>query len=117
MAREYHGTGEQAIEWLLEHGSIDDHIQAYEFLKCWNEGAAEAEWPEFYQWLDGQPQPDSPKVGDGSGDAAVAIGEHAFKAGYVAGSTPYRGKGADLEGEATKAWDAYDPPEHIKDLS
>lgn len=47
------------------------------------------------------------------GEAAVTIGEHAFNAGYQAGwndrhSSRY---------EAGEAWDEYDPPEDIKELT
>ena len=49
-----------------------------------------------------------PKVGDGTPDAALAIGEHAFRAGYQAceGKSPW--------GNVDSAWDNYDPLEDIK---
>lgn len=55
----------------------------------------------------------SPRVGDGSGDAAIAIGEHAFRSGFGAGMAYTQDDGLNC----SLAWDAYDPPEHIKELS
>lgn len=49
--RSDHGSGEEAIEWLLNHGSVDDRLQAFEFLSAWDEGNLD-EWPEYYEWLD-----------------------------------------------------------------
>lgn len=48
------------------------------------------------------------------GEAALAIGEHAFRAGYMAGQND-----GMIASEATEqaAWSAYEPPEHIKALS
>ncbi len=69
---------------------------------------------------------DGAKVGDGTPDAALAIGEHAFRAGWHAHARFSLGLENDLgelgmspQGAAAqeRAWDAYDPPEHIKDLS
>lgn len=64
--------------------------------------------------------PEGPKVGDGTGDAAIAIGEHAFRAGFAKGHQ--FGLGTDLpcnehSSGADRAWNDYDPPEYIKDLS
>lgn len=114
MTRSYHGTASQAIEWVLH---VNKDLQHEVFLKSWQEGDAEACWPEFYEWLDKQ---EGPKVGDGTGDAAIAIGEHAFRAGYQAAVNEkveggyWAPRHMDFE---NKAWDAYDPPEHIKELS
>jgi hypothetical protein len=115
MARAYHGTGEQAIEWAL-HKNPDTPLEVQGFLLAWQQGNAELEWPDFYEWLDEQ---EGPHVGDGTGDAAIAIGEHAFRAGFSAATKfdwnfAAEGKEAELE---NKAWDAYDPPEYIKALS
>lgn len=56
-------------------------------------------------------------------DAAVAIGEDAFRSGFEAGLTfglantkPLVG-GAEMVAELDKAWSDYDPPEDIKALS
>ncbi|HEY4542673.1 MAG TPA: hypothetical protein VIG66_09920 [Noviherbaspirillum sp.] len=63
---------------------------------------------------------EAPKVGDGMPDAALAIAEHAFRAGYRRCAVNFDEKYTDedqayhLENEA---WDAYDPPEYIKELS
>lgn len=54
------------------------------------------------------------KVGDGAGDAALAIGEHAFLAGYDRGYSAGQ-NGADSKPH--EAWSDYDPPEDIKALS
>ena len=48
-----HGTAEQAIEWVV-HESSDSGLETHAFLKEWQEGSAEAEWPDFYAWLDKQ---------------------------------------------------------------
>lgn len=56
-----------------------------------------------------------PKVGDGkSSDAALAIGEHAFRAGWAARDNK---EGPDYASDLEHAWDNYDPPEDIKALS
>jgi hypothetical protein len=59
----------------------------------------------------------SSKVGDGTPDAALAIAEHAFRAGYEAGVEDAlsggHGGGPDVE----RAWSTYEPPEDIKALS
>ena len=109
MARSYHGTGEQAIAWAVDHVGFE----ADTFLRAWQQGDAEKEWPDFYKWLDAQPK--LPKVGDGTPDAALAIGEHAFRAGYNKGWDDHRNS-PDWRAPDS-AWDAYDPPEHIKDLT
>lgn len=59
-----------------------------------------------------------PRVGDGTGDAALAIGEHAFGAGWDACCKSY-GLMPGRESGQTKydAWSDYDPPEDIKALS
>lgn len=62
----------------------------------------------------------APRVGDGSGDAAIAIGEHAFKAGWDAGNSYAMCVARDAEDDLSvreTAWSEYDPPEHIKALS
>lgn len=46
-----HGTGEQAIDWVLNHSGDSDLYNMEAFLKCWNEGSAYEEWPEYYVWL------------------------------------------------------------------
>jgi hypothetical protein len=50
-ARGYHGTGEQAIEWALTQDEPDT------FLRAWQHGDAQREWPDFYEWLDAKPAP------------------------------------------------------------
>lgn len=63
----------------------------------------------------------TPTVGDGSGDAAVAIAEHAFKAGYQSAADRARAfhptRIEDDTAHKERAWSEYDPPEHIKALS
>jgi len=56
MTRAFHGTGERAIQWLVEEYREFEHDA---FLRMWHQGDAEAEWPEFYEWLDAQN--DAPK--------------------------------------------------------
>jgi len=62
-----------------------------------------------------------PRVGDGTPDAALAISEHAFRAGWTAMRASMKAEvDADFghrEDLFQQAWDAYDPPEHIKDLT
>jgi hypothetical protein len=66
---------------------------------------------------------EGPHVGDGSGDAALAIGEHAHNYGFAAALAYAKANGwtpTDKEAliQATwQAWSDYDPPEHIKGLS
>jgi hypothetical protein len=61
---------------------------------------------------------DIPQIGDGTPDAALAIGEHAFRAGHRAG---FKQAYDDERGRPTLSVDEalsnYDPPEHIKALS
>ena len=59
-----------------------------------------------------------PHVGDGSGDAALAIGEHAFLAGWDA-AMAHANYPTNAESIVPKmdAWSEYDPPEEIKALS
>lgn len=52
-----HGTGGQAIDWVLNHSNDDDAYNLEAFLKAWQEGGAFEEWPEFYEWLALQPVP------------------------------------------------------------
>lgn len=63
----------------------------------------------------------SPRVGDGSGDAAIAIGEHAFRAGYKRAADRARAfyptRIESDEAHMEQAWSEYDPPEDIKALS
>jgi hypothetical protein len=48
-------------------------------------------------------------------DLAVAIGEHAFRAGFKAGEHWDTREGAPSRGELEeRAWSAYDPPEELK---
>ena len=49
-----HGTGEQAVDWVLNHADIDTRCQPDQFLKGWREGDL-LEYPEFYEWLAKQP--------------------------------------------------------------
>lgn len=49
-----HGTAMQAINFALDHLSIERDT----FLKCWREGDLD-EWPEFYVWLARQPKEDA----------------------------------------------------------
>jgi hypothetical protein len=62
-----------------------------------------------------------PKVGDGTPDAALAIGEDAFRAGFAAAwqlwSKVYPAQPQGEAAAASRAWSEYDPPEHIKALS
>jgi hypothetical protein len=68
-------------------------------------------------------QLEASKVGDGTPDAALAIGKHAFRAGFAAGKfginyvnreNPFSHLGAP---EVDAAWSDYNPPEDIKALS
>jgi hypothetical protein len=52
VARSYHGTGEQAIEWALHH-SPDCGLEMQVFFTCWQQGDL-AERSDFYAWLDAQ---------------------------------------------------------------
>lgn len=65
--------------------------------------------------------PDHPKVGDGTPDAALAIGEDAFKAGYNAAAARaslfYPTRITEWDVHREEAWSRYDPPEDIKALS
>lgn len=62
------------------------------------------------------------KLGDGAPDAAIAIGEHAFRAGFAAGDE-WGNKDSYLRGNQTDggavndAWSDYEPSEDIKALS
>ena len=49
-----HGTGEQAIDFILHHSEDHDLYKMEAFRKAWQEGAAHEEWPEFYAWLSRQ---------------------------------------------------------------
>lgn len=65
---------------------------------------------------------ESPHVGDGSGDAAIAIGEHAFRAGWDACvQAVHRQMNVsypdNVAAKREAAWSSYDPPEDIKALS
>ncbi len=68
--------------------------------------------------LDGPEQRDAQApVEDNSSDLAVAIGEHAFKAGYDEGGNNQQVKdrwGAEFVNAREKAWSEYDPPEDLK---
>jgi len=48
-----HGTGEQAIEWILDHSGMA--WEADTFLRAWREGSAADEWPDYYEWLTSKP--------------------------------------------------------------
>jgi len=54
-------------------------------------------------------------------DAAIAIGEHAFRAGYTAAVEAARGYHPlilqNYETRMDAAWSDYDPPEDIKALT
>lgn len=50
-----HGKGVQAIYWILHVCDDTDPANQIAFLAAWEEGSAEAEWPEFFAWLDSQP--------------------------------------------------------------
>ena len=60
---------------------------------------------------------DAPKLGDGTPDAALAIGEHAFRAGFARGFYYADQTSRSEAGAVEDAWDEYDPPEYIKALS
>ncbi len=66
---------------------------------------------------------EAPKVGDGTIDAALAIGEHAFRAGFVCALEAAKNEGwagaptSILAVEVDKGWSSYDPPEDIKALA
>lgn len=64
---------------------------------------------------------DAPKVGDGTPDAALAIGEHAFRAGYDAAARVFANAAPighqNWEAGKDYSWGQYDPPEDIKALS
>lgn len=57
----------------------------------------------------------------GGGEAALAIGENAFRAGYKAGEANGRligqGKRPWTSRDESDAWSAYEPPEDIKELA
>lgn len=48
-----HGTGEQAIRWVLHYADLYTRCQPDQFLQGWEEGDL-AEYPEFYEWLEKQ---------------------------------------------------------------
>ena len=50
-----HGTGEQAIEWALDHGPSFACEYGDAFLRAWREGDL-AEYPDYYAWLKDQPK-------------------------------------------------------------
>lgn len=61
---------------------------------------------------------EGPHVGDGTPDAALAIGEHAFGAGWDACCVAYGLKPGRESGQTKyEAWSDYDPPEDIKALA
>ena len=89
------------IRSLMRHLGVTDHIVFPQ-----EGGAVSSE--KVLEQLDG------PHVGDGTPDAALAISEHAVRYGYARGwQDAMRGEGSAQD----RAWDEYDPPEHIKDLS
>lgn len=51
-----------------------------------------------------------------NGDAALAIGEHAFRAGFMACYAAI-GKPGTVQSDLERAWSDYDPPEDIKALT
>lgn len=53
------------------------------------------------------------KIGDDTGDTAIAIAEHAFRAGWDAAYEACK----EGIGDCNVAWSEYDPSEHIKALS
>lgn len=66
-------------------------------------------------------QLEAPHVGDGTSDAALAIGEHAFRTGYKSAADRARAfHPTRIEDDAAhmeQAWSDYDPPEDIKALA
>lgn len=50
-----HGTGEQAVEYALDHGPSWGCEWSVAFLQAWREGNLD-EFPEFYAWLKDQPK-------------------------------------------------------------
>lgn len=69
-----HGTGDQAIDWIMNHAGMDDRCECEVFLKSWMEGDLD-EWPEFYEWLAKvSPVPTDEKmttpIDDGTGQSA-----------------------------------------------
>jgi hypothetical protein len=58
-----------------------------------------------------------PRLGDGTSDAALAIGEHAFRAGFEAGADWGHKRVGHRPSALAVAWSDYDPPEDIKALS
>jgi len=46
-----HGTGDQAIEWMLNVNTDRDLYNNEAFLGAWQDGDAFEEWPDFYEWL------------------------------------------------------------------
>lgn len=55
---------------------------------------------------------------EGGGEAALAIGEDAFRAGYKAGVDWSQGPYAEKPNNGVdEAWSAYEPPEDIKELA
>jgi len=63
---------------------------------------------------------DKPHVGDGTPDAALAIGEEALRFGFNFAFdkfAPMSTTGSEQMESENAAWDAYEPSEAIKDLS
>lgn len=49
-----HGTGDQAIDFILNHAEDHNLFEMEAFLKAWQDGSAYEEWPEYYAWLSTQ---------------------------------------------------------------
>lgn len=49
-----YGTAEQAIHWILHVCDDTDVYNQVEFLKAWEEGATNEDWPDYHEWLDGE---------------------------------------------------------------
>ena len=84
-------------------------------IRAWLDADVQ-KWGAFEKRLDAAIS--EPHVGDGTGDAALAIAEHAFKAGFDQ-ALEYLDlfPSKTVAGMSDVGWSEYDPPEEIKALS
>lgn len=96
------------IRSLMAQLRIDDHIVFH--------GEGNIKSHEVLEWLEREP-----RVGDGTGDAALAIAEHAFRAGMEASQAlleKFGGPSGRISEEGVQhEWASYEPSEDIKDLA
>jgi len=50
MATDYHGTANDAIEFVVSGAANCGPGEEVEFLRAWQQGTLD-EWPEYYNWL------------------------------------------------------------------